>query len=151
MKNSFFLTFYKSKVCKQKKINFMFNKSYTIDTRGNFVGDKLENLTLQKFNQVADEYLNKITFNLEKIQIKSNEIDYELTDDVLEIDIKNQKKYVINKQYTNKQLWLSSPLSGPMRFDYIKGNWISIRQNISMTELLLKELSIELNTKIFFK
>lgn len=28
--------------------------------------------------------------------------------------------YVINKQAPNKQIWLSSPVSGPKRYDYIQ-------------------------------
>lgn len=29
--------------------------------------------------------------------------------------------YVLNKQPANKQIWLSSPVSGPKRYDYVAG------------------------------
>lgn len=61
--------------------------------------------------------------------------------------------YVINKQPVNKQIWLSSPISGPFRFDYREveandsagnpirvGKWVDHRQGTSLTALLQKEL-----------
>lgn len=63
--------------------------------------------------------------------------------------------YVINKQANNKQIWLSSPTSGPKRFDWVlagegmhekegggQGDWVYLRDGSSLTDLLQKELSI---------
>lgn len=49
--------------------------------------------------------------------------------------------YVINKQTPNKQIWLSSPISGPKRFDFAKvgrndGYWIYRHTNEILHELL---------------
>ena len=52
--------------------------------------------------------------------------------------------YVINKQTPNTQIWLSSPVSGPKRYDFIKNRWIYKHDNSNLHELL----SIELN-KVF--
>jgi frataxin len=57
--------------------------------------------------------------------------------------------YVLNKQPPNRQIWLSSPLSGPKRYDYVKteggeGDWIYMRDGSRLSELLRKELSIKL-------
>ena len=62
---------------------------------------------------------------------------------------------MINKQPPNKQIWLSSPLSGPKRFDWVVvaesmeqkegsgvGEWIYLRDRTSLVELLRKELGI---------
>lgn len=38
--------------------------------------------------------------------------------DVLTIKIKNKGTWVINKHNVTKQLWFSSPVSGPSRFAY---------------------------------
>ena len=37
--------------------------------------------------------------------------------------------YVINKQPPNRQIWLSSPISGPLQFSYdrARNDWIDIR------------------------
>lgn len=61
--------------------------------------------------------------------------------------------YVINKQPPNKQLWLSSPVSGPKRFDYVvktdgpdekdhyaKGEWFSMRDGVLLSVLLSGEM-----------
>ena len=65
--------------------------------------------------------------------------------------------YVLNKQPPNKQLWLSSPISGPRRFDYrevetdddngktvVKGKWVSTErqgeESVSLSQLLEQEL-----------
>jgi frataxin len=64
--------------------------------------------------------------------------------------------WVINKQPPNKQIWLSSPISGPKRYDWVvvsedqsskqdtatKG-WIYLRDGSKLSELLSKELGIK--------
>lgn len=49
--------------------------------------------------------------------------------------------YVINRQTPNKQIWLSSPKSGPKRYDFIKTQWIYKHDGVSLHELLTAELS----------
>jgi frataxin len=64
--------------------------------------------------------------------------------------------YVINKQPPNKQIWLSSPISGPKRYDYVGSDenqrvgggggeeWVYLRDGSSLTELLREELRVEM-------
>ncbi|KAF8315183.1 Frataxin-like protein [Clavulina sp. PMI_390] len=49
--------------------------------------------------------------------------------------------YVLNKQPPNKQIWLSSPISGPKRYDYDaeKETWFYSREHVSLGELLTQE------------
>lgn len=68
--------------------------------------------------------------------------------------------YVINKQPPNKQIWLSSPLSGPKRYDWCVigegqndkegtgqgGRWIYTRDGSSLNDLILEELDVDLTT-----
>lgn len=67
-----------------------------------------------------------------------------------------QGQYVINKQPPNKQIWLSSPLSGPKRYDWVVvsedqnskqdtavGGWIYLRDGSSLNELISLELKID--------
>lgn len=78
---------------------------------------------------------------------------------VLEVNIASKGTYVFNKQPPNKQIWLSSPQSGPKRFDWVVtgesmdqkegggvGDWIYLRDGTSLTDLIRKELGIELGT-----
>lgn len=67
--------------------------------------------------------------------------------------------YVINKQPPNKQIWLSSPLSGPKRYDWCivgegqadkagtgQGSWIYGRDGSNLDELILDELGVDVST-----
>ncbi|GAB1302285.1 Frataxin, mitochondrial [Apodemus speciosus] len=56
--------------------------------------------------------------------------------------------YVINKQTPNKQIWLSSPSSGPKRYDWTGKNWVYSHDGVSLHELLARELTKALNTKL---
>ncbi|XP_004838236.1 frataxin, mitochondrial [Heterocephalus glaber] len=56
--------------------------------------------------------------------------------------------YVINKQTPNKQIWLSSPSSGPKRYDWTGKNWVYSHDGISLHELLARELTEALKTKL---
>lgn len=52
--------------------------------------------------------------------------------------------YVINRQTPNKQIWLSSPVSGPKRYDLILkdgGYWIYKHDGVSLHQLLQNEVS----------
>ncbi|XP_060093414.1 frataxin, mitochondrial isoform X1 [Heteronotia binoei] len=60
----------------------------------------------------------------------------------------NMGTYVINKQTPNKQIWLSSPTSGPKRYDWTGENWVYSHDGVSLHELLTKELSVALKTKL---
>ncbi|XP_011825587.1 PREDICTED: frataxin, mitochondrial [Mandrillus leucophaeus] len=56
--------------------------------------------------------------------------------------------YVINKQTPNKQIWLSSPSSGPKRYDWTGKNWVYSHDGVSLHELLGAELTKALKTKL---
>lgn len=54
--------------------------------------------------------------------------------------------YVINRQTPNKQIWLSSPVSGPKRYDFVgpktgeKGKWLYRHDDETLHDLLQQEL-----------
>lgn len=51
--------------------------------------------------------------------------------------------YVINKQPFNRQIWLSSPVSGPKRYDWDCDDWVSARDGSRMKDLLKEEVGIK--------
>lgn len=60
--------------------------------------------------------------------------------------------FVINRQTPNRQIWLSSPQSGPKRFDYVPstdneavGKWMYKHSGDVLHELLQKEITPILN------
>ncbi|XP_075908830.1 frataxin, mitochondrial isoform X2 [Petromyzon marinus] len=54
--------------------------------------------------------------------------------------------YVLNKQTPNKQIWLSSPFSGPKRYDWTGDCWIYAHDGTSLHVLLSRELSSVLHS-----
>ncbi|XP_001864042.2 frataxin homolog, mitochondrial [Culex quinquefasciatus] len=55
--------------------------------------------------------------------------------------------YVINRQSPNRQIWLSSPTSGPKRYDFVpdkstvnEGCWVYKHDGVSLHELLQEEM-----------
>ncbi|XP_004718079.2 frataxin, mitochondrial-like [Echinops telfairi] len=56
--------------------------------------------------------------------------------------------YVINKQTPNKQIWLSSPSSGPKRYDWTGKTWVYSHDGESLHQLLATELSKALKTNL---
>jgi frataxin len=66
------------------------------------------------------------------------------SDGVLNLEMRGKKFYVLNKQTPNKQIWLSSPISGPSRFEFQEDDtWKHYRTS----EDLLKLLNSEFNEK----
>jgi frataxin len=68
---------------------------------------------------------------------------------VLNLSVPPHGTWVLNKQGPNKQIWWSSPVSGPKRFEWqpadadnavIEGQWVNTRDGASMTALLTQEL-----------
>ncbi|XP_069817974.1 frataxin, mitochondrial [Dendropsophus ebraccatus] len=56
--------------------------------------------------------------------------------------------YVINKQTPNRQIWLSSPTSGPKRYDWTGKSWVYSHDGVSLHQLLEQELSLALNATL---
>jgi frataxin len=68
---------------------------------------------------------------------------------VVNIEMRGKKFYVLNKQTPNRQIWLSSPVSGPSRFEFEagengsnnEGRWKQNRTKEDLLELLSKEFN----------
>ncbi|KAG7157591.1 Frataxin-like, partial [Homarus americanus] len=67
---------------------------------------------------------------------------------VLTLKLGSFGTYVINKQTPNKQIWLSSPVSGPKRYDFVDGVWVYKHSGVTLHHLLSQELSSVFKTDI---
>ncbi|KAK0740429.1 hypothetical protein B0T18DRAFT_482356 [Schizothecium vesticola] len=115
-------------------------------------------ITDAEYHAVADEFMDRLLSHLEGLEEKTEDLDVEYSAGVLNIRFGPEiGTYVVNKQPPNKQIWLSSPKSGPKRYDYVimgdgqhekqdtaVGDWLYLRDNSSLTELFREELGIEL-------
>jgi CyaY protein len=99
--------------------------------------------TLDEFIEIATETFLEIVDTIEKYDHVAL-IDIEIESDVLKLTILDDKQYVINKHNNYRQIWLSSPVSGPSHFDYVEGVWMN-QDKISLSALLTKELSQFIN------
>ena len=95
-------------------------------------------------------FINLVSNSLEKIfnSIDKNNYPFikniELNDNILTIDLNNDKTYILNINKINKQLWLSSPFSGPKRFEYDKktNQWLDINNyKINLYKILNNEFN----------
>jgi len=115
-------------------------------------------ITEDNYHAVADEYLDKLLTRLEKLQDEREDVDVEYSAGVLTLAIgSDEGTYVINKQPPNKQIWLSSPKTGPKRYDYVvfgegqhekqdtaTGDWVYLRDGSTLNDLLAEEIGVDI-------
>jgi frataxin len=79
----------------------------------------------------------------EQIEEALGEVDVELRGGILTLELEDGREYVINKHTPNRQIWLSSPVSGAAHFvhDPQAGVWRSTRGEAQLHGLLASELS----------
>ncbi|KJZ80273.1 hypothetical protein HIM_00123 [Hirsutella minnesotensis 3608] len=112
-------------------------------------------LSEAEYHELSDLYLDTVLEKFEHLQDTREDIDIEYSAGVMTITIAGKDIYVLNKQPPNKQIWLSSPISGPKRYDWCiigegqgekegtgSGNWIYMRDGTSLNDLIFKELEI---------
>ncbi|AFE49140.1 frataxin-like protein [Rickettsia prowazekii str. GvV257] len=98
-----------------------------------------KNMNNTAFSKLAE---TTIVYIVDKIEEQDLEgiIDVDLQGDILNLDTENGI-YVINTQSASKEIWLSSPVSGPHHFFYEQGKWKS-RIGFELMVLLTEELGI---------
>ncbi|KAL0144206.1 hypothetical protein V8B55DRAFT_1484482 [Mucor lusitanicus] len=110
------------------------NPSYTIT-----------DLTTERYHRLSDEVLDHMVTRLEELadEIEMEGFDVEYNQGVMTISVGEHGTYVINKQPPNHQIWLSSPVSGPQRYDFDEKHhkWFYHRDNHTLDEVLNTELS----------
>ncbi|CAI6257818.1 unnamed protein product [Periconia digitata] len=115
-------------------------------------------ISTSEFHQRADVTLDDLVARVEEKQEETPDLEVEYSAGVLEIKIPSKEHtYVLNKQPPNKQIWLSSPVSGPKRFDWVvsgesmhqkegggSGDWVYLRDGSTLSEIIRTELEVEL-------
>lgn len=117
-------------------------------------------ITESQYHEIADEYLETIVNKFEELQDEGEDLDVEFSAGVLTLKFPFGT-YVVNKQPPNKQIWLSSPKSGPKRYDWVvigdgqqhkegtgHGEWIYIKDGTTINALFEDETGIDLTMPI---
>ncbi|KAL6135317.1 hypothetical protein ACLB2K_067545 [Fragaria x ananassa] len=97
-----------------------------------------------EFHKLADSTIHDLQEKFEEygdsVQVDGFDIDY--GNEVLTLKLGDLGTYVLNKQTPNRQIWLSSPVSGPFRFDWDRDAeaWIYRRTKVKLLTLLETEM-----------
>ena len=91
---------------------------------------------------LADEALDNILEKADELSDARDDVECELSSGVLTLKIAGTGTWGLNKQVPNRQLWLSSPVSGPCRYEYDGEKWTHTRDGSSLAELLERELGL---------
>ncbi|XP_048188835.1 frataxin, mitochondrial [Perognathus longimembris pacificus] len=104
------------------------------------------------YERLAEETLDSLAEFFEDLADKpytSKDYDVSFGSGVLTVKLGGALgTYVINKQTPNKQIWLSSPSSGPKRYDWTGKHWVYSHDGMSLHELLAQELTEAFKTKL---
>nr|CCA26662.1 conserved hypothetical protein [Albugo laibachii Nc14] len=95
-----------------------------------------------QFVRLADSALEEIFDSMGDVEDAIDDADITLSQGVLKIDLAHAGSWVINRQVPNKQLWWSSPLSGPRRYEYNPKSkcWENTRDKTELKNLLKREI-----------
>jgi frataxin len=93
-----------------------------------------------EFERLADETLARLQAAVEDVE---SSLDVELVGGILTIETESGGKYLLNRHAPNRQIWLSSPVSGAWHFAWNGDDqaWISTRGGERLEDLLARELS----------
>mmetsp|Transcript_11946 Transcript_11946/g.19186 ORF Transcript_11946/g.19186 Transcript_11946/m.19186 type:complete len:195 (+) Transcript_11946:233-817(+) len=108
------------------------------------------------YHHVADSLLERIEESIDRLAEDGHDVEVSYAQGVLEIELMDKGTWVINKQTPNLQIWWSSPISGPKRFEFAMGKqeWTCSRDpSLELFSLLKNEISAvcgdEIGSKIF--
>ncbi|CAO1627088.1 unnamed protein product [Sympodiomycopsis kandeliae] len=109
-----------------------------------------QELSISQYHAISDTTFDQLVNELDEL-IEGSELagdhdwEFDFSQGVLNLKLKPIGTYVLNKQPPNKQIWLSSPISGPKRFDFdLESNtWVCNKdgQLVHLDQLLNGELS----------
>ncbi len=98
------------------------------------------------FETLADNLLARLMDCIETQ--RGDSLDVDLQDGILTIELDAGGEYVINKHAPNRQIWVSSPVSGASHFAYVpeSGAWLSTRADATaLLALLGDELGVDID------
>lgn len=137
----------------------------TIDEENPIISEAAD-ISSEEYQKISDAYIDELVKTLDAMaEDPESGLEVEYTQGVLTLGTK-YGDYVLNKQPPNKQIWISSPISGPKRYDWVLaggdhqhlkegtaldaggdmhgGQWVYLRDGSTLSDLLKKELKIEM-------
>ena len=101
--------------------------------------------TVSDYHKTSDETLEDIQDAVEHALEEKGIPEFEVTyaSGVLTLVMPPHGTWVLNKQTPNQQIWWSSPISGPRRYEYEDDEWVFTRDDshsMTLTQALQEEL-----------
>lgn len=110
--------------------------------------------TASEYSELITDLFDAIQDRLEDEDIEMNpKVDIQYNDGVLTLKYNNEYTWVLNQHRVTRQLWLSSPISGPAKYNYHRNTqqWLNERDGKSkLSELLSKEWTNVLGVNVDF-
>ncbi|KAF5481165.1 hypothetical protein F2P56_001838 [Juglans regia] len=114
------------------------------DSQGPAAIDYRSVLQEDEFHRLANSTIHNLLEKFEEygdnVEIDGFDVDY--GNEVLTLKLGDLGTYVLNKQTPNRQIWLSSPVSGPSRFDWDQNaqTWVYRRTKVDLLKIFESEL-----------
>ena len=138
------------------------SKTYPLNRLSPFVNHLCQLRLFQSdgaYHNIADETLEELQDAVEHALEDSSIPDFEivLANGVLTLTLPPHGTWVINKQTPNRQLWWSSPISGPRRYEYENGDWVftrdeshstTLRQSLKEEIKLIYEIDVDFESRV---
>ncbi|KIM54210.1 hypothetical protein SCLCIDRAFT_137257, partial [Scleroderma citrinum Foug A] len=109
-------------------------------------------LQIERYHALSDATMATLLEQLEGLldELGNDDMEVDYHGGVLTLNLGLHGTYVINKQPPNQQIWLSSPISGPKRYDYVptSDDWRYSRDGQELGALMECELSDTLERKV---
>jgi frataxin len=95
----------------------------------------------KQFETLADRTLEALQARID--EVLGDTVDSEFRGGILTLELEDGRQYVVNKHAPNRQIWLSSPVSGAAHFNPDEAGkvWRSTRGGPALHDLLAAELS----------
>lgn len=101
-------------------------------------------LEMHKYHTAATRTLEHLQETIEAfVDARDDASDVDFSGDVLNFSVPDRGTFVLNKQAPNKQIWLSSPISGPLRYDLDLDavDWVCTRDRASLGATLSRDIT----------
>lgn len=98
------------------------------------------------FETMAAETLKRLAERLEAAL--ADDLDVELRGGILTLELEDGRQFVVNKHAPNREIWLSSPVSGAHHFAAATAGWRSTRATETLAERLAADLATVLGRHV---
>jgi frataxin len=101
-----------------------------------------------RFHQIADETIETLSDVID--DALGDDLDVDLQSGILTIELESGEQFIINKHGPNRQVWLSSPVSGASHYDFDEDNetWTSTRGSTTLHDQLAADLAVKTGNKL---